>query len=161
MNIVILAGGFGTRLQSVVHDVPKPMADINGTPFLELLMREVLFCDPERIVLCVSYMKEVIKQHFGDNFLGVPVYYSEENEPLGTGGAIKQAFDLFKLDEAVVLNGDTYVQTDYADFISKSKDEKLAIVLKQVDNANRYGRAQVENGRIISLLEKIRNRFPV
>lgn len=154
MNIVILAGGFGTRLQSVVHDVPKPMADINGTPFLELLMREVLFCDPERIVLCVSYMKEVIKQHFGDNFLGVPVCYSEENEPLGTGGAIKQAFDLFKLDEAVVLNGDTYVQTDYADFISKSKDEKLAIVLKQVDNANRYGRAQVENGRIISLLEK-------
>ena len=103
MNIIILAGGFGTRLQSVVKDVPKPMADINGTPFLELLMREILFCDPERIILCVSYMKDVIKQHFGDSFLGVPVLYSEENEPLGTGGAIKQAFDLFGLDEAVVL----------------------------------------------------------
>ncbi len=154
MNIVILAGGFGTRLQSVVKDVPKPMADINGTPFLELLMREVLFCDPERIVLCVSYMKDIIKKHFGDNFLGVPVVYSEEDEPLGTGGAIKQAFDLFDLDEAVVLNGDTYVQTDYADFIRKSENEKLAVVLKQVDNANRYGRVRVENGRIISFSEK-------
>ena len=154
MNIVILAGGFGTRLQSVVKDVPKPMADIDGTPFLELLIREVLFCDPERIVLCVSYLKDVIKKHFGDNFLGVPVLYSEESEPLGTGGAIKQAFDLFDLDEAVVLNGDTYVQTDYLAFIEKSANEKLAVVLKQVDNANRYGRVRVENGRIVSLLEK-------
>ena len=124
MNIIILAGGFGTRLQSVVKDVPKPMADINGTPFLELLMREILFCDPERIILCVSYMKDVIKQHFGDSFLGVPVLYSEENEPLGTGGAIKQAFDLFGLDEAVVLNGDTYVQVNYSEFIRKSEKEK-------------------------------------
>lgn len=154
MNIIILAGGFGTRLQSVVKDVPKPMADINGTPFLELLMREILFCDPERIILCVSYMKDVIKQHFGDSFLGVPVLYSEENEPLGTGGAIKQAFDLFGLDEAVVLNGDTYVQVNYSDFIRKSENEKLAVVLKQVENANRYGRVQVENGRIISMREK-------
>lgn len=154
MNIIILAGGFGTRLQSVVKDVPKPMADINGTPFLELLMREILFCDPERIILCVSYMKDVIKQHFGDSFLGVPVLYSEENEPLGTGGAIKQAFDLFGLDEAVVLNGDTYVQVNYSDFIRKSENEKLAVVLKQVENANRYGHVQVENGRIISMREK-------
>lgn len=154
MNIVILAGGFGTRLQSVVKDVPKPMADINGTPFLELLIRELLFCDPERIVLCVSYLKDVIKNHFGDNFLGVPILYSEEEEPLGTGGAIKQAFELFGLEDAIVLNGDTYVQTDYADFIQKSTNEKLSLVLKQVDNANRYGRAEVKDGRIISMLEK-------
>ena len=124
MNIVILAGGFGTRLQSVVKDIPKPMADINGTPFLELLIREILFCDPEQIVLCVSYLKDVIKNYFGDNFLGVPILYSEEEEPLGTGGAIKQAFDLYNLNEAVVLNGDTYVQTDYQAFIEKSANEK-------------------------------------
>lgn len=154
MNIVILAGGFGTRLQSVVKDVPKPMADINGTPFLELLIREVLLCDPERIVLCVSYLKEVIEKHFGDNFLGVPILYSEETEPLGTGGAIKRAFDLYDLDEAVVLNGDTYVQTDYQAFIEKSAEEKLAVVLKHVGNANRYGQVQVGNGRIVSFCEK-------
>ncbi len=154
MNFVILAGGFGKRLQSVIKDVPKPMADINGTPFLELLIREVLFCDPERIVLCVSYLKDIIRKHFGDNFLGVPILYSEEDDPLGTGGAIKQAFDLFDLNEAIVLNGDTYVQTDYQYFIKKTENEKFAVLLKQVDNANRYGRAEVENGRIISFLEK-------
>ena len=65
MNIIILAGGFGKRLRSVVSDVPKPMADIDGVPFLELLIREWLFIDPEKIVLCVSYLKDKIKNHFG------------------------------------------------------------------------------------------------
>ncbi len=154
MNIVILAGGFGTRLQSVVRDVPKPMADINGTPFLELLMQELCFLDPERFVLCVSYLKDSIKNHFGDNFLGIPVVYSEENEPLGTGGAIKQAFDLFNLSDALVLNGDTYVAADYAKFINQHQNDKLAVMLKYVDDANRYGRVQTENGRIVAFHEK-------
>lgn len=154
MNIVILAGGFGTRLQSVVRDVPKPMADINGTPFLELLMRELCFLDPERFILCVSYLKDSIKNHFKDNFLGIPVVYSEENEPRGTGGAIKQAFDLFKMDDALVLNGDSYISADYADFINKNQNEKLAIMLKQVDNANRYGRVEVKDNRIVKFCEK-------
>ncbi|MCR4917704.1 MAG: HAD-IIIA family hydrolase [Alphaproteobacteria bacterium] len=154
MNIVILAGGFGTRLQSVVRDVPKPMADINGTPFLELLMRELCFLDPERFVLCVSYLKDCIKNHFGDNFLGIPVVYSEENEPLGTGGAIKQAFNLFKIDDALVLNGDSYISANYAKFLQKSQNEKLAIMLKQVDNANRYGRVEVVDNRIVAFCEK-------
>ncbi len=154
MNFVILAGGLGTRLQSVVKDVPKPMAPIGGVPFLELLIREILFCDPERIVLCVSYLKDTIKAHFGDNFLGVPVLYSEEEQPLGTGGAIKRAFDAFGLEEAVVLNGDTYVRVDYQNFINSTAGEKLAVVLKRVDNANRYGRVEVEGGRITAFREK-------
>ena len=147
MNIVILAGGFGTRLQSVVRDVPKPMADIAGTPFLELLLRELSFLDPERFVLCVSYKKDIIKDYFKDSFLGIPVVYSEENEPLGTGGAIKQAFDLFNLNDALVLNGDSYIQANYARFLEQNKNEKLAVMLKRVDDANRYGRVEIENSR--------------
>ena len=154
MNVVILAGGLGTRLRSVVKDVPKPMADIDGTPFLELLVREMLFLDPEKVVLCVSYMKEKIMEHFGDEFLGVPICYSIEEEPLGTGGAIKQAFEQFSLNEALVLNGDTYVSLDYERFIEYSKDEKLALVLKQVSNANRYGKCVVQNDRVTAFEEK-------
>lgn len=154
MNIVILAGGFGTRLQSVVRDVPKPMADIDGTPFLELLMRELCFLDPARFVLCVSYKKEIIQNYFKDNFLGIPVRYSVEQEPLGTGGAIKQAFDLYNLDNALVLNGDSYIAADYSHFWSQNKNEKLAVMLKQVDNANRYGRVDVHDGHIIDYHEK-------
>lgn len=154
MNIVILAGGFGTRLQSVVRDVPKPMADIAGTPFLELLLRELSFLDPERFVLCVSYKKDIIKDYFKDSFLGIPVVYSEENEPLGTGGAIKQAFDLFNLNDALVLNGDSYIQANYARFLEQNKNEKLAVMLKHVDDANRYGRVEIENNRIVDFKEK-------
>ena len=154
MNIVILAGGFGTRLQSVVRDVPKPMADIAGTPFLELLLRELSFLDPERFVLCVSYKKDIIKDYFKDSFLGIPVVYSEENEPLGTGGAIKQAFDLFNLNDALVLNGDSYIQANYARFLEQNKNEKLAVMLKRVDDANRYGRVEIENNRIVDFKEK-------
>ena len=154
MNIVILAGGFGTRLRSVVKDVPKPMADINGTPFLEMLMRQLAFLDPERFVLCVSYMKEKIENHFKDNFLGIPVVYSQEDEPLGTGGAIKQAFDMFDLQDALVLNGDTYIAADYASFLKQTDKAKLGILLKQVDNANRYGRVEVKDGHIIAFHEK-------
>lgn len=154
MNIVILAGGFGTRLQSVVHDVPKPMADIKGTPFLELLMQELSFLDPERFVLCVSYKKDIIKQHFKDNFLGIPVVYSEEDTPLGTGGAIKQAFDLYNMEDALVLNGDSYIAADYAGFEKQNKDATLAVMLKQVEDANRYGRVEVENNRIVAFREK-------
>jgi len=154
MNIVILAGGFGTRLQSVVHDVPKPMADINGTPFLELLMRELCFLDPERFVLCVSYKKEIIQRHFQDNFLGVPVVYSDEIEPLGTGGAIKQAFNMYNISDALVLNGDSYIAADYNKFIQQNQNSKLAVMLKHVDDANRYGRVDVENGCIVDYHEK-------
>ena len=154
MNIVILAGGFGTRLQSVVSDVPKPMADINGTPFLELLMRELCFLDPEQFVLCVSYKRDIIQNHFRDNFLGIPVVYSTEESPLGTGGAIKQAFDTFNLQDALVLNGDSYIAADYSKFLAQNQDAKLAVMLKYVENANRYGRVDVQNGRIVDYHEK-------
>lgn len=154
MQIIILAGGFGTRLQSVVKDVPKPMADINGIPFLKLLMQELALLDPERFILCVSYKKEVIQNYFGDSFLGIDVVYSQEDTPLGTGGAIKQAFHQFSLEEALVLNGDTYVQTNLHHFIEKCQGSKLGMVLKQVDDANRYGKVDISGEYVVSFNEK-------
>ena len=160
MNIIILAGGFGKRLRSVVSDVPKPMADIDGVPFLELLIREWLFIDPEKIVLCVSYLKDKIKNHFGKEYLGVPIAYSEEENALDTGGAIKQAFEKFNLDEAIVLNGDTYVKFDFERFANSNAGAPLTVVLKRVEDASRYGRVVVKDNRIISLKEKIKKFEP-
>ena len=149
MKVIILAGGFGTRLQSVVNDVPKPMADINGTPFLELLMTNMLSFGASEFVLCVSYMRDKIIDYFGEDFRGVPVRYSIEEEPLGTGGAIKQAFDLFGLDDAVVINGDSYIKMDYTDFYRQAKGNMLAVALKRVENASRYGLVET-NGNVIT-----------
>lgn len=159
-SVVVLAGGLGTRLRSVLPDRPKPMADIDGIPFLELLLRDVALADPGQIILCVSFMKEVIKEHFGDNFLGIPILYSEESEPLGTGGAIKQAFDLFRLNEALVLNGDSYVKVDYNKLFLTCENDPLGLVLVHVEDANRYGRAEVADGRVLSLLEKSPEHTP-
>ena len=154
MKTIILVGGMGTRLQSVVKDVPKPMADINGKPFLEYLMDNMLNFGATEFILCVGYLREVIIDYFGDNFKGVPVKYSVEEELLGTGGAIKQAFDLFDLDNAVIINGDTFVELDYAEFYKKMSGEKLGLSLKYVENASRYGLVKTEGDRVVEFTEK-------
>lgn len=154
MKIVVLAGGLGTRLRQVVKNAPKPMADVGGSPFLELLLDNLLVYGADEFILCVSYMSEVIQARFGDEFRGVPVRYSVEEEPLGTGGAVKQAFDLFGLDEALVVNGDTFVQADYRRFWDEFVGEPLAVMLKAVDNADRYGRVETRDGRVVSFREK-------
>lgn len=154
MKTIILAGGFGTRLQSVVKDIPKPMADINGTPFLALLMDNMLQYGTSEFVLCVSYLRDKIINYFGNEYKGVPVKYSVEQNPLGTGGAIKQAFDLFDIDGAVVLNGDSFIQMDYALFYAQNQNNTLAIALKQVENASRYGRVETDGKQITCFHEK-------
>ena len=96
MEVIILAGGFGTRLQSVVKDVPKPMADINGKPFLEYLFQYLHKHNIKSVVLSVGYKQEIIKNHFQNTHKDMQVLYSSEDDPLGTGGAIKKAFNLIK-----------------------------------------------------------------
>ncbi|MDW8464053.1 MAG: NTP transferase domain-containing protein [Geminocystis sp.] len=88
---LILAGGLGTRLRQMVNDVPKPMAPINGKPFLEYLLRYLNSQGIRRVVLSVGYMKEKIVDHFGSRFMDMEIVYSVEEEPLGTGGAIVRA----------------------------------------------------------------------
>ena len=154
MKVIILAGGLGTRLQSVVHNVPKPMADINGTPFLELLMTNMLHYGATEFILCVSYMSEKIIDHFGDDFRGVTVKYSIEEEPLGTGGAVKQAFDLYNLEDAVVINGDSFIKMNYAQFYEQSKGQILSIALKFMADASRYGLVETSQHVITKFNEK-------
>ena len=154
MKTVILSGGIGSRLRDVVKDVPKPMADINGRPFLEYLTENMINYGADEFIFCVGYKKEVIQDYFKDNYKGIPVKYSIEEELLGTGGAIRQAFDLFNIDNAVIINGDTFVKMDYAQFYKDMKGEKLGLALKYVDNASRYGLVENENVRVVNFCEK-------
>ena len=154
MKVIILAGGFGTRLQSVVHDMPKPMADIDGTPFLEILMSYMIQYGADEFILCVSYLRDKIISFFGNEYKGCPVHYSIEKEPLGTGGAVKQAFDMFHLEEALVLNGDTFVQVDYARFYRQSRGTGLSVVLKNVPDVSRFGFVETDGNYILRFCEK-------
>ncbi len=88
---VILAGGLGTRLRSVVADRPKVMAEIAGRPFLTFLLDQLLSVAIERVVLCTGYKAELVSSVLGQSYRGLTLDYSEETEPLGTGGALRLA----------------------------------------------------------------------
>ena len=160
MNVIVLAGGLGTRLKSIVSDVPKPMADIDGTPFLELLLENLAQQGAKQFILCVSHLREVIIQHFGNHYKDIPIQYSIEEEALGTGGAIRQAFDQYTLEDALVVNGDTFVKADYARFVHECSGNPLAVMLKAVDDANRYGCVETEDSSIVSFHEKRPDKTP-
>jgi D-glycero-alpha-D-manno-heptose 1-phosphate guanylyltransferase len=111
VEAIVLAGGLGTRLRAAVPDLPKPMAPVNGRPFLERLMDYWMRQGVTRFILSVGYRHEAVSGHFGASFRGIPVAYAVESEPLGTGGGLLLATGA--LDAAgpcLVLNGDTWFE---------------------------------------------------
>ena len=148
---VILAGGLGTRLRSVVSEVPKAMAPIAGQPFLAYLLQFLEAHQVRRVVLAVGYKHEAIRNFFGIRYGNLEVAYSVEEEPLGTGGAILQSMKLIHGPFAFVLNGDTFLRLEYADLVAaaeRHRDARLVVALRRVEDASRYGAAVVEAGRI-------------
>jgi len=157
MEAIILSGGKGTRLQSVVADVPKPMAQVADRPFLEFLLDELVKADYKRVVLSVGYKWEVIQDHFGTEYRGLEIDYAVENEPLGTGGAIMLALEKTVSDHVLVLNGDTYFEVDLNAFLEAhlASNSPLSIGLKRMANPDRYGTVEVEGERILRFNEKV------
>lgn len=137
---IILAGGLGTRLRSVIQDLPKPMAPVNGKPFLHYIFQYLSKQGISHVILSVGYKHESIKDFFGSSYLDIAIEYSVEEEPLGTGGGIKQAFDLVQ-QEAFVLNGDTFFDVDLRELkqFSNHTNADIAMSLKQMSNFDRYG----------------------
>jgi len=150
MKYIILAGGKGSRLQEVVSDVPKPMADINNKPFLEYLLNYLYTQNIKEVILSVGYKQDVIIDYFGNYFNGINISYSKEDTPLGTGGAIKQ----IDFDEAIVINGDTFFELDYSKFIEFSKNNKISLSITNLQNADRYGAVKCKGDSVIKFEEK-------
>ena len=156
MEAVVLAGGFGTRLKHVVSDVPKPMAPVCGKPFLKYILDDLIEKGVRRIVLAVGYKAEVIENHFGKRYRGAELVYSMEDTPLFTGGAIKKALECCTQERVVIVNGDTYFDVDLAGMMdfAEQKDASLVIATRRMENFDRYGVIQSEEGRICAFLEK-------
>lgn len=153
---IVLAGGKGTRLQSVVSNVPKPMAPIGEKPFLALLLQYLQSQGIEKVVLAVGYMYEIIQETFGNSFNGLAISYSVETEPLGTGGAIAKAMTMTEGENVLVLNGDSFIKVELEEIekhIPYSKSESL-LVLKEMRNVSRYGSVVLENDVITAFEEK-------
>lgn len=153
MQAIVLAGGLGTRLRSVVQDLPKPMAPINGKPFLAFVLEYLKKQGIIEIILSVSYKHELIQEYFKDEFHGMKIHYNIEKELLGTGGAIKDALK-FVRNEAYVLNGDTFFDIDLKKLVLNGS--KICIALKQMQNFDRYGTVNIdEQGIVTSFEEKV------
>jgi D-glycero-alpha-D-manno-heptose 1-phosphate guanylyltransferase len=151
MRAIVLAGGQGTRLRSVINEVPKPMAPVAGRPFLAHLLDRLEGNGIDRVVLSVGYLKEPIVAAFGERYRGIEISYSIEEEPLGTGGGLRQALAMADAFPVFALNGDTIVDLDYAAMLraSEAAGAALTIALRRVPDAGRYGRAKVEGGRVV------------
>ena len=155
-DVIILAGGLGTRLASVVSDVPKPMAPVAGKPFLDFILQKLPLGNVGQIILAVGYKYEKIEEYYGVSYNGIPIVYSIENEPLGTGGGIGLALNHLKEESALILNGDTYFDVDYeALWQCHNKGQKpMTLALKQIDKPDRYGTVLLQTNDIIRFQEK-------
>jgi D-glycero-alpha-D-manno-heptose 1-phosphate guanylyltransferase len=156
MEAIILAGGLGTRLAPRLSGVPKAMAPIAGRPFLEILLNQLQHCGCTRALLSVGYLNSAIRDHFGAEFGGIQLEYAIEETPLGTGGAIRKTLGLAREDAALVLNGDTFLDADFAEMLRFHRAEGSAMtmaVAHQPDIA-RYGGVVVRDRRIVGFEEK-------
>jgi len=156
MEAIILAGGLGTRLRSRLNDRPKAMALIESRPFLEILFDRLIRSKCDRIILSVGHLRDIIMRHFGSSYRGVPIEYVIEEAPLGTGGAIRLCLPhAFGLD-VVVLNGDTFLDTDYQAIFAAHLAEMavLTMAVTPVPDVSRYGGVILNEGRIAAFSEK-------
>jgi D-glycero-alpha-D-manno-heptose 1-phosphate guanylyltransferase len=165
IKALLLVGGEGTRLRSVVPATPKPLAGICGRPFLELLIQQLRTQGIRDLVLCTGYHAEQIEAAFRDGSkLGVSIEYSRERTPLGTGGAIKLAANFLQgSNDFVALNGDSFLEIDFKKLIGFHHTHAgvATIAAVPVADTSRYGSLQIEaNRQVISFAEKSASHGP-
>ena len=158
MKAIILAGGEGKRLRSVINDIPKPMAPIKDKPFLEYIILQLKSQNLKDIIISTGYKGSIIKNYFqdGGNW-DLNIEYSEEDKPLGTGGALRKAGKLIDDDQFIVMNGDSYFDIEFKQLISFHEDKQAVttIGLAYVETLERYGHVEVgNNGEITEFIEK-------
>jgi D-glycero-alpha-D-manno-heptose 1-phosphate guanylyltransferase len=155
IDAAILVGGLGTRLRGVVDDVPKPLAPVLGRPFLYYLLDMLARYGVRSITLCSGYLAELVRDKVGDEWLGIPIHHSVEDQPLGTAGALALAKGFLKSDRVLVMNGDTWLEPDFTSFRQLAQNCDCCIASVRVTDASRYGLLEYNrSGRLIAFREK-------
>ncbi|HVW44273.1 MAG TPA: NDP-sugar synthase [Amycolatopsis sp.] len=161
VDAVVLVGGKGTRLRPLTLSAPKPMLPTAGVPFLTHLLSRIEAAGITHVVLGTSYRAEVFEQYFGDGAgLGLDLEYVVEDEPLDTGGAIRNVYDRLRADDAVIFNGDILSGADLGALIGTHRDTgaDVTLHLQRVPDPSRFGSVPTdETGRVTAFLEKTPN----
>jgi NDP-sugar pyrophosphorylase family protein len=155
-DVVILSGGFGLRLRGVIGDTPKPMAQIGGRPFMELLLKQLRRQGFSRVILSVGYKQEVIQEHFGGQAFGLELVYSVETLPLGTGGALREAASYLRTDAALIMNGDSYTDVDLTRLVRvhTESDADVTVVVIPETRSDAGSVVFDPNGKVRTFCEK-------
>jgi D-glycero-alpha-D-manno-heptose 1-phosphate guanylyltransferase len=156
---VLLVGGMGTRLRSVLPSTPKPLARVGNLPFLQLLVLQLHSQGIRRIVMCTGHLAEQIEEEFGDGHKwDVAIDYSKELKPLGTAGAVKLAERyLQNVSDFLVMNGDSFLELDFQKFVRfhRERGGVISMAVRRVSDASRYGSVQLDaNNRVLGFSEK-------
>ena len=145
VEAVILAGGYGTRLRKVVADRPKVLAQVNGQPFIYILLDKLSEASIRRVLLCTGYMGDRVEEVVGNQYRSLRLDYSREDTPLGTGGALANAKNMLRGEMVLVINGDSFVDIDYRNFAAwhVMKNADISIAIRLCDIADRYGTIEI------------------
>lgn len=153
MEAILLAGGLGTRLKGVTGDkYPKPLAELNGVPFIHYLIKYLMHAGVKKFVFAVSHHGQMVADNINQHFPELDVSFSFEDEPLGTGGAIKQALTHIKGDSALVLNSDSFMEFSLDKFLlfSDENPTQINILCTQVEDISRFGAVQISDDNNVS-----------
>jgi D-glycero-alpha-D-manno-heptose 1-phosphate guanylyltransferase len=153
---IILAGGLGTRLRGVIGEVPKPLAPVQGRPFIAWQLDMLAVQGITTVVLATGYRAAMFREALGECWQGMCLVHAPEPEPLGTGGAIAHAAQVSGAGPALVVNGDTFLRLDIQALCRgmQQADAWCGIALVQAADAARYGAVRVHDRRIVALDEK-------
>lgn len=157
IDVVILCGGLGKRLPQVTKDMPKSMAKIKNKPFLDFLIKQVLSYGFRRFILCTGYKSDLIEDYYRNKNNEIEMVFSREEQPLGTGGAIKNAQKNIKSDIFLVMNGDSFCNIDLRKFLHFHVEKKAlaSIALTSSRKINDVGLVRINDKQgIINFSEK-------
>jgi NDP-sugar pyrophosphorylase family protein len=157
ITAIILAGGQGSRLKTILPDRPKVLAEFHGRPFLTYLLDQLARAGIRRVVFCTGYMAAAVQARLGDAYGPIQLIYSTEKTPLDTGGALRLALTFLESDPVLVMNGDSLADVDLEAYLTwfQERSAPASLLLVSVPDTSRFGRVEVaEDGSITGFKEK-------
>ena len=157
LNVIILAGGFGSRLKTLFPNIPKPLVPVQGKPFIFYILEQLNNFCIKNVTISTGYLSSKIQETVGNNYKNLKISYSHEKTPMGTGGAVKLVEFKKPKDFCLVLNGDSFVNFNLNKLLSEHKKRKsnISIILNKVKKRSRFGSVSLgPNKKIISFSEK-------
>lgn len=156
MEAIILAGGLGTRLRSEIAELPKCLAPINGKPFLDFIIGYLQKQGVNKFIFSLGYKSELVIQHVDKAFPDLAKTYVVEDEPLGTGGAIKKSVEKATEENVIIINGDTYFDVNIADLLGFHlvKKADCTLALKEMKSFERYGTVELDEDNCIKAFKE-------